>query len=116
MNRTFGPTYPSGSGSDDLKYPGIWFSFEEDSGGGGASTTTTTTTTKVAENHRKGKEIEDRSNEVKKIMILQKCNDGKVQDPLDGVTECNVMHGDIERSIIKVLNFPPFPSQLVTPS
>ncbi|KAF7776001.1 hypothetical protein Agabi119p4_4394 [Agaricus bisporus var. burnettii] len=98
VNRTFGPTYPSGSGSDDLKYPGIWFSFEEDSGGGGV----TTTTTKVAENHRKGKEIEDRSNEVKKIMILQKCNDGKIQDPLDGVTECNVMHGDIERAIIKV--------------
>jgi hypothetical protein len=110
VNRTFGPTYPSGSGSDDLKYPGIWFSFEEDpssaSGGGGGATTT-----KVGENRRlnlKGKEVEDRSNEVKKIMILQKCNDGKVQDALDEVMECSAMHGDIERAILKV-SIPPSP-------
>jgi hypothetical protein len=103
VNRTFGPTYPSGSGSDDLKYPGIWFSFEEDSSSGAGAATTTAT--KASENRRlksKGKEVEDRSNEVKKIMISQKYNDGKVQDALDEVMECSAMHGDIERAIIKV--------------
>lgn len=93
VSRTFGPTYPTGS--DDLRYPGLWFGFEEDvrpigvaavQDGGGL----------------KGKQVEDRLQEVKKIIISQKGSDGKMQDALDEVAECSVMHGDIERAIIKV--------------
>lgn len=89
VSRTFGPTYPSSSGSDDLKYPGLWFSFEEDGVG-------------IKSDGLKGQEAEDRLHEVKKIMISQKSNDGKVQDALGEVAECAVMHGDVERAIIKV--------------
>ncbi|KAF9446958.1 UPF0183-domain-containing protein [Macrolepiota fuliginosa MF-IS2] len=95
VSRTFGPTYPTGS--DDLRYPGLWFSFEEDvrpidvGVGKGAHVT-----------GLKGKQAEDRLQEVKKIMISQKGNDGKAQDALDEVAECPAMHGDIERAIIKL--------------
>lgn len=99
MSRTFGPTYPSGSGDDELRYPGLWFSFDEDGhrviGEKGMVVRQTGATQR-----------EDRLQEVKKIMISQKGPGGdacsKVQDALDEVMECPAMHGDIQRAIIKV--------------
>ncbi|KXN86437.1 hypothetical protein AN958_10299 [Leucoagaricus sp. SymC.cos] len=94
VNRIFGPTYPSGSGEDELRYPGLWFSFDEDGHVHGAE--------KVVAKGKQGDE--DRMQEVKRIVILQKGPGGesKIHDALDEVSECPVMHGDIERAIIKV--------------
>ncbi|KAJ3566417.1 hypothetical protein NP233_g7018 [Leucocoprinus birnbaumii] len=93
VSRTFGPTYPSGSGDDELKYPGLWFSFTEDVGGGGGEKVV------VGQGRRQS---EERMQEVKKIVISQKGPEGGVQDALDEVLECPAMHCDIERAIIKI--------------
>lgn len=82
VRRTFGPTYPG----DDLRYPGLWFSFEEDG---------------IVEG-MKGAHPEDRMQEVKRVLISQKGNDGKAQDALDEVTECPIMTGDIRQAVVKV--------------
>lgn len=79
VSKTFGPTYPSGNGDNGLRYPGLWFGFDDD--------------TEAAT-----RQSEDRLQEVKKILILQK----DPHDPLGEVIECPVMHGDIERAVIKV--------------
>lgn len=94
MSRNFGPTYPIGS--DDLRYPGLWFSFEEDVRPIGVA---------AKDAGIEGAHPEDRLKEVKKILISQKGNDGKEQDALDEVAECPAMHGDIERAIIKVSSY-----------
>ncbi|KAJ2930243.1 hypothetical protein H1R20_g6920, partial [Candolleomyces eurysporus] len=90
VNRTFGPTYPG----DELRYPGLWFSFEDDS---------------IAEGI-KGTPAVDREQEVKRVFISQKGNDGKGEDALGEVKECAAMEGDVSRAIVKihdgvVLNF-----------
>ncbi|KAF8897631.1 hypothetical protein BD779DRAFT_1465771 [Infundibulicybe gibba] len=82
ISRTFGPTYPG----DDLRYPGLWFSFDEDG---------------IVENMKAG-HAEDRTQEVKRVFISQKGNDGKNRDALDEVIECPIMNGDIARAILKV--------------
>ncbi|RDB22462.1 hypothetical protein Hypma_010078 [Hypsizygus marmoreus] len=82
VRRTFGPTYPG----DDLRYPGLWFSFEEDGMGEGM----------------KGVFSEDRMQEVKRVLISQKGNDGKGQDALEEVAEVPVMAGDIKQAVVKV--------------
>lgn len=81
VSRTFGPTYPG----DDLRYPGLWFSFEEDGIGEGL----------------KGAQLEDRMQEVKRVLISQKGNDGKDQDALDEVAESSIMAGDIRQAVVK---------------
>lgn len=90
VSRTFGPTYPG----DDLRYPGLWFGFEEDGIGEGL----------------KGTRSEDRMQEVKRVLISQKGNDGKDQDALDEVDECPTMHGDIRQAVVKVLSESPPPN------
>ncbi|KAJ4478225.1 hypothetical protein J3R30DRAFT_3657513 [Lentinula aciculospora] len=82
ISRIFGPTYPG----DDLRYPGAWFSFEEDGIGEG----------------RKGVHHEDRSQEVKRVLISQKEVDTGQGDALGEVAECPVMNGDISSAILKV--------------
>lgn len=82
VSRTFGPTYPG----DDLRYPGLWFSFEEDGMGDGL----------------KGVQAEDRAQEVKRVFISQKDNDDKNRDALGEVAECPVMHGDLALAVVKV--------------
>ena len=82
VNRTFGPTYPG----DELRYPGLWFSFEDDS---------------IAEGIQ-GTPAVDREQEVKRVFISQKGNDGKGEDALGEVKECAAMEGDISRAIVKV--------------
>ncbi|KAF5333094.1 hypothetical protein D9611_002433 [Ephemerocybe angulata] len=91
VSRTFGPTYPG----DDLRYPGLWFSFEDDS---------------ITEGIARGGQVPDREQEVKRVFISQKGNDGKGEDALDEVKECAAMEGDVSRAIVKrhdgiVLNF-----------
>ncbi|KAF5387713.1 hypothetical protein D9615_000496 [Tricholomella constricta] len=82
VRRTFGPTYPG----DDLRYPGLWFSFEEDGMGEGV----------------KAGHSEDRTQEVKRVLISQKGNDGKSQDALEEVGEVPIMAGDVRQAVVKV--------------
>ncbi|EGO01868.1 hypothetical protein SERLA73DRAFT_177420 [Serpula lacrymans var. lacrymans S7.3] len=84
VSRTFGPTYPG----DDLRYPGLWFSFEEDAIGEGF---------KGASPHP-----DDRKQEVRRIFVSQKSHDGEERDALDEVTECSIMDGDVVRAVVKV--------------
>ncbi|KAJ6628722.1 hypothetical protein B0H10DRAFT_1988979 [Mycena sp. CBHHK59/15] len=83
VSRTFGPTYPSG---DDLRYPGVWFSFEEDGMGDGL----------------KGIQSEDKMQEVKRVVVSQKEPEGDGRDALGEVAECAAMDGDISRAVVKV--------------
>lgn len=84
VSRMFGPTYPG----DDMRYPGISFSFEEDVRG-------ETLKGPVAN-------TDDRQQEVKRIIIAQKTGDGEQRDALDEVTECPVMAGELFRVVAKV--------------
>lgn len=84
VSRSFGPTYPG----DDLRYPGAWFSFDED--GRGESL-------KSPSPHP-----EDKMQEVKRVIVSQTNVDDVPEDVLSEVRECDVMHGDIEQAIIKV--------------
>ncbi|KAF9534222.1 hypothetical protein CPB83DRAFT_755761 [Crepidotus variabilis] len=84
VSKMFGPTYPG----DELRYPGIWFSFEEDGIGEGLTAP------------RPG----DKAQEVKRIIILQNERDGSNSaiDALDEVHECAAMTGELARAIVKV--------------
>lgn len=84
--KVFGPTYPG----DELRYPGIWFSFDEDILGEGLKV------------HHAG----DRMQEVKRIIISQIEPEGKTYDALDEVAECPVMVGDLARAVAKVKLLP----------
>jgi hypothetical protein len=84
VSRTFGPTYPG----DDLRYPGVLFSFEEDVMGEGLKGGT--------------KQSEDRMQEVKRVIVGQKGVHGQERDALDEVIECPVMFGDVARAVVKV--------------
>jgi hypothetical protein len=87
VSRTFGPTYPG----DELKYPGIWFSFDDE----------------VNEGFKGGvTHQEQRIQEVKRIFVEQKPVDGEERDALDEVLPCPIMHGDVSSAIIKVVSAP----------
>ncbi|KII95090.1 hypothetical protein PLICRDRAFT_33920 [Plicaturopsis crispa FD-325 SS-3] len=86
VSRTFGPTYPG----DDLRYPGVWFSFEEDGMRDGLKSP-------VAAQHS-----EDRMQEVKRVLVSQKGIDGQERDALDEVLECPAMFGEVSKAIVKV--------------
>ena len=84
VSRIFGPTYPG----DDLRYPGVSFSFEEDGRG---------------ESLKASVPIpDDRQQEVKRIIISQKSVDGEQRDALDEVAECPAMAGELSRAVVKV--------------
>jgi len=86
VSRTFGPTYPG----DELKYPGIWFSFDDDG---------------VSDGFKGGiTHLEQRTQEVKRIFVKQKPVDGEEQDALDEVLPCPIMQGDICSAVIKVFS------------
>ncbi|KAJ7179039.1 hypothetical protein C8R46DRAFT_1159737 [Mycena filopes] len=88
VSRIFGPTYPC-PGDDlraDLRYPGVWFSFEEDGMGDGL----------------KGIQSEDRIQQVKRVIVSQKELEGEDRDALGEVAECPAMDGDISHAIVKV--------------
>lgn len=82
VNKTFGPTYAG----EDLKYPGLWFSFEEDGLG-----------------EIKGNQAEDRAQIVKRVFVSQKPLDGSDRDALDEVIESPTMAGEVAKAIVKVI-------------
>jgi hypothetical protein len=84
VSRTFGPTYPG----DDLRYPGLWFSFDEDGMGEALKSPTT--------------QSEDRMQEVKRVLVFQKGLDSEGQDALGEVAECPIMAGEVSRAVVKV--------------
>ena len=86
VSRMFGPTYPG----DDLRYPGVSFSFEEDGRGETLKSPVSLP--------------DDRQQEVKRVIISQKSIDGEQRDALDEVTECAVMAGELSQAILKVNN------------
>ena len=88
VSRNFGPTYPG----DDLRYPGVWFSFEEDSMGDGLKGTAA--------------QSEDRMQEVKRVIISQKGLDWDERDALDEVAECPAMLGEVSRAVARVCHIP----------
>ncbi|KAI0677565.1 UPF0183-domain-containing protein [Trametes maxima] len=84
VSRVFGPTYPG----DDLRYPGVSFSFEEDSRGDTLKSPTA--------------QLDDRQQEVKRVILSQKNPDNEPKDALDEVSECAAMAGELSRAIVKV--------------
>lgn len=82
VSKIFGPTYPG----DELRYPGIWFSFDEDRIGEGL----------------KIQHSGDRTQEVKRIIISQLNPSGKEIDALDEIDERPVMAGELARAVVKV--------------
>lgn len=82
VRRVFGPTYAG----DDLRYPGVWFSFEEDGRTDGL----------------KGAPSDDKMQEVKRVFISQKDTSHDDGDALDEVVECEVMHADLALAVVKV--------------
>jgi hypothetical protein len=92
VSRAFGPTYPG----EDLKYPGVWFSFDEDN---------------AVESVKKANS-EDKMQEVKRVIVSQKTPDSGEKDALDEVADCPAMNGQLTSAVIKVsegvvLNFHP---------
>ena len=86
VSRMFGPTYPG----DDLRYPGVSFSFDEDPRGESLKSPVT--------------QPDDRQQEVKRIIISEKNPDGVPKDVLDEVTECSAMTGELYRAVAKVIS------------
>ncbi|KAI0327128.1 UPF0183-domain-containing protein [Cubamyces sp. BRFM 1775] len=84
VSRMFGPTYPG----DDLRYPGVSFSFDEDPMGESLKSPVT--------------QSDDRQQEVKRIIISEKNPDGVPKDALDEVVECPAMAGELYRAVAKV--------------
>lgn len=84
VSRMFGPTYPG----DDLRYPGISFSFNDESTGDAPKGSTL--------------HSNDRQQEVERIIISQKSPEEGPQDTLYEVTECPCMTGELCRAVVKV--------------
>ncbi|TFY83947.1 hypothetical protein EWM64_g70 [Hericium alpestre] len=84
VNLAFGPTYPG----NDLRYPGVWFSFEDEGLSDGLKAAASPS--------------EDRMQQVKRVLISQIGFDGGQRDALDEVDECPVMHGELAEAIAKV--------------
>jgi len=113
VGKAFGPTYPDPGmgngpgggtgGGGELRYHGIWFSFDEEHGhahGHGESVLMD------VQGHKKNPSVGDRMQEVKRIIISQKHSGGspsEVHDALEEVNECPVMAGELARAVVKVL-------------
>ena len=94
VSRAFGPTYAG----DDLRYPGVWFSFEEDGRG---------EPVKTAPSHP-----EEKMQEVKRVIVSQKSAIEEPDDVLSELRVCETMHGDIESAIVKVCQTLGIPTDL----
>ena len=84
VSRNFGPTYPG----DDLRYPGVTFSFEDEGRAEGMINPTP--------------QSEDKMQEVKRVFVMSKSVDGQPSDPLGEVLESAIMSGDVKRAIATV--------------
>ena len=89
VSRAFGPTYVG----DDLRYPGVWFSFDED----GISRRDS-----LKGGRERSPQPEDKMQEVKRVIVSQKSEGEAEDDVLSEVQECPVMHGDISEAVVKV--------------
>lgn len=91
VSRAFGPTYAG----DDLRYPGVWFSFEEDG---------IQRRDSLKGGRERSPQPEDKMQEVKRVIVSQKSESDTEEeaDVLSEVRECAVMHGDIRQAIVKV--------------
>ena len=72
VSRAIGPTYEG----EELRYPGVWFSFDDHS------------------------IPQDQNQEIKTITVTQ--HNGQDRDALQEVLECPIMCGDIARAVVKV--------------
>lgn len=84
VQRTMGPTYKG----ERMRYPGVWFSFDEDTPGvtsGGVNTS-------------------DGNTEVKRIVLTQRqeSGEGEKEESTDEVIPNSVMYGDVKSAVIKV--------------
>ncbi|KAG8704128.1 hypothetical protein FRC09_003749 [Ceratobasidium sp. 395] len=85
VQRTMGPTYKG----ERMRYPGVWFSFDEDTPGAGAAGNATNNGEANAE--------------VKRVVITQReGEDGEKEDNADEVLLDPVMYGDVKKAVIKV--------------
>lgn len=76
-----------------MKYPGVWFSFDDDTPGAASA--------------GGGVNASDGNTEVKRIVVTQRqeSGEGEKEENLDEVTPNSVMYGDIKRAAIKVSIF-----------
>ena len=84
VSKAFGPTYAG----DDLKYPGVWFSFEDD---GRAETF------RAPSPH-----TEDKMQEARRVIVTQKSTSDESVDVLSEVQYCPAMRGEVEKVTVKV--------------
>ncbi|KAG8903971.1 SNAP receptor [Tulasnella sp. 403] len=92
VSQVFGPTYSG----DMMRYPGIWFGFEEDGGIGPVA---------VSHGHSHGHGTEDRNQEVKRIVVTQRTSEdvnAPEKDALDEPLECPEMHGELKEVIVRL--------------
>lgn len=96
VRRVLGPTYAG----DDLRYPGVWFSFEED--GLGLAGTASGVVSESPMTGVKAASLDDRLQEVKRVVISTKYDEPKDRDILEEVPECPIMYGDLSLAVAKV--------------
>ncbi|KAG8745755.1 hypothetical protein FRC10_007016 [Ceratobasidium sp. 414] len=85
VQRTMGPTYKG----ERMKYPGVWFSFDEDTPGASAA--------------GNGANNGEGNAEVKRVVITQRQGEeGEKEDNTDEVVPNSVMYGDVKKAVIKV--------------
>ncbi|KAJ3521106.1 hypothetical protein NM688_g9064 [Phlebia brevispora] len=89
VGQAFGPTYPG----DDLCYPGVWFSFEEEG---------ITRRDSLKSGRERSPQQTDRMQEVKRVIISQTSANEEDSDALAEVQICPVMHGDLKEVVVKV--------------
>lgn len=89
VNKIFGPTYAG----DTLRYPGMWFGFEEDATPDGKRTP------KVGDDRDRDR---DRNADVKRVVICQRSPQGREIDSLEEVGEQSSMRGELASAVVKV--------------
>ena len=83
VSKAFGPTYPG----EDLMYPGVWFSFKEDG---------------PPEQSKAAAHPEDKTQEVKRVIVSQKIESSEPEDVLSEVRECEEILNELQEAVIKV--------------
>ncbi|QRV72631.1 hypothetical protein RhiJN_00645 [Ceratobasidium sp. AG-Ba] len=85
VQRIMGPTFKG----EGMKYPGVWYSFDED--------------TPIAGTTGNGANNTDGNTEVKRVVVTQRENeDAGKDDPLDEMALAPVMYGDVKKAVAKV--------------
>ncbi|KAG8919882.1 hypothetical protein FRC01_001052 [Tulasnella sp. 417] len=91
VSQVFGPTYQG----DVMRYPGIWFGFEEDGTVGHVGVPT-----------HLAQSPEERNQEVKRIVVTQRTDPdeqaAQEKDALDEAIECPEMYGDLKKAYVKL--------------